>query len=183
MPLSILSKNISKSELYKIQRKNSFLSDSFHVVTIVIIIIIVITSFVITKLFKSHSRICYFAEYYLDPLNLSRLGILVTAAPCCVFYANETKHQIYWRFDTDDMVFASAFLSHTDKHIDSHTYINIYYHHLSRHRAATCINNLLIKKFILQRSAMSFLFKNHSLVEVIYLLIWFNKTFSPTYET
>ena len=38
------------------------------------------------------------------------------------------------------------------------------------------LNDLLIQKFILQRSTMSLLFKNYSLVEVIYLLIRFNKT-------
>ena len=38
------------------------------------------------------------------------LGTLVLAAPCCVFYA--TSNQICWRFDTDDMVFASGLIWH-----------------------------------------------------------------------
>ena len=38
------------------------------------------------------------------------------------------------------------------------------------------MNNLLIQKPILQRSIMSLLFKNYLPVEVIYLLIRFNKT-------
>ena len=41
-------------------------------------------------------------------LNLSSLGNLVLTTPCCVFYA--TRNQIYRRFDTDDMVFASALI-------------------------------------------------------------------------
>ena len=37
------------------------------------------------------------------------------------------------------------------------------------------LNDLLIQKRTLQRFTMPLLFKNHSLVEVIYLLIRFNK--------
>ena len=49
-------------------------------------------------------------------MNLWRLHLdtLVPATPCCVFYA--TRHQIRWRFDTVDMVFASNL-------IWQHTYI------------------------------------------------------------
>ena len=39
-----------------------------------------------------------------------RLGTLVLTAPCCVFYA--TRNQIYWRFETDDMVLASTLIWH-----------------------------------------------------------------------
>ena len=38
------------------------------------------------------------------------LGTLVLTAPCCVFYA--TRNQIYWRFETDDMVLASTLIWH-----------------------------------------------------------------------
>ena len=41
-------------------------------------------------------------------LTLSSLGTLVAAAPCCVFYA--TKCQVYWRFDMDDINFASTLI-------------------------------------------------------------------------
>ena len=47
-------------------------------------------------------------------LNLSSLGTLVPAATCYVFYA--TKNQIY-RFDIDDMAFASTQIwYHTQTH-------------------------------------------------------------------
>ena len=38
------------------------------------------------------------------------LGTLVLTAPCCLFYA--TRNQIYWRFDTDGMIFTSALIWH-----------------------------------------------------------------------
>ena len=51
-------------------------------------------------------------------LNLSTLDILVPAAPCCVFYA--ARHQIYWRSDMGDLVFAGTLIwYHT--HGQTHT--------------------------------------------------------------
>ena len=44
-------------------------------------------------------------------------------------------------------------------------------------------NYLLIQKFTLQRSTMSLLFKNYSLVKVIHLLIRFNKSRSFLWNT
>ena len=91
------------------------------------------------------------------------LGTLVLTAPCCVFYA--TRNQIYWRFDTDDMVFASALIwhqTHRQKQIRhtgtnrlTHTYIKYILtspvtctHQLPVH----WVNNLLIQKLALQKS-------------------------------
>ena len=42
-------------------------------------------------------------------------------------------------------------------------------------RVSRWIDNSLVQKFTLQRPAMTLLFKNYSLIEVIYLLIRFNK--------
>ena len=41
-------------------------------------------------------------------LNLLSLSTLVPVSPCCVFHA--TKHQIYWRFEMNDMVSASTLI-------------------------------------------------------------------------
>ena len=64
----------------------------------------------------------------IDHLNILRLGTLVQAALCCVFYT--TRHQIYWRFASDDMVFASILIwyhthrqthgAHRDYYIDAY---------------------------------------------------------------
>ena len=118
-------------------------------------------------------------------LNLSSLGTLVPAAPCFVFYL--LRHQIYWRFGTDDMVFwFYNLLLHTQKN----THRAHKDHRLTRRYKdiltppVTCtqqltalhwMNNLLIRKCISQRSTLSFLFKNYSVLEVIYLLIRFIK--------
>ena len=51
-------------------------------------------------------------------VNLLIIGTVVPAAPC-VFYA--TAHQIYWRFDTDDMVFTRlTYRTYRDQHTDLH---------------------------------------------------------------
>ena len=57
----------------------------------------------------SFGWMCDHARYnvlHIIDLNLLSLNILVTAAPCYVFYA--IRHQIYWRFYLDDMVFADT---------------------------------------------------------------------------
>ena len=49
---------------------------------------------------------------------LTSLGTLVPSAPSYIFYA--ASNQIYWRFDTDDMVLTSTFIwHHTYKHTQS----------------------------------------------------------------
>ena len=57
-----------------------------------------------------------FIWWYYGP-NLQCLGNIVPAASCCVFYA--TRHQIYWRFDMDDMILTSNLIKIT--HIDKNT--------------------------------------------------------------
>ena len=117
-------------------------------------------------------------------LNLSSLRSLVPAAPCWVFHA--TWHQIYGWFDTDDMFFANALITHTDKHMQDtqgliewhiYTYVNVYQHRLvcthSSYLYCTEWTTCFYKN--LQRSTMSLFFKNCSLVEVMYVLIRFNK--------
>ena len=44
----------------------------------------------------------------IKDLKLLSFGTLVLAAPCSIFYA--TWDQIYWSFDTDEMVFASTLI-------------------------------------------------------------------------
>ena len=129
-------------------------------------------------------------------VNFLSLGTLVLAAPCCAFHA--TKYQIYW-LETDDRVFTNWFDMVTQ--IWYHTHRQSYKWHKRSYRLTHAyksksvlatpvmcthqltvlhwMNNLLIQKFIVQRSKMSLLFKNCSLVEVIsILLIRFNKTTS-----
>ena len=120
-------------------------------------------------------------------LNFLSLGTLVIAAPCCVFYA--TMYWIYCRFDTDGIVFAIILIwchKHRQIHIE-HTGTNIFtqtYKYILTPPVMCAqqlpllhwMNNFLIQNFILQRSTVSLLFKNYSLVEAIHLLIRFNKT-------
>ena len=44
----------------------------------------------------------------IKDLKLLSLGTLVLAAPCSIFYI--TRDQIYWSFDTDEMVFATTLI-------------------------------------------------------------------------
>ena len=102
----------------------------------------------------------------------------------------------YWRFDTDDMVFASTLIwyhTQTNTHRayrDQQTDTNRYKYILTPSVMCTqqlpvlhWMNNLLIQRFILQSSKMSLLFKNCSFVEFIYLLIRFNITKSFLWNT
>ena len=95
---------------------------------------------------------------------MSSLGSLVPEGPWCVFYA--TRHQIY---------------AHTNMHSttrghpgDRHTHVNIYLQHmLFSHSSYLSYIKWLdeftnVKNFL---STKSFLFKNYSLIKVIYLLI------------
>ena len=109
---------------------------------------------------------------------------MVPVAPCCVFHA--TRHQIYQSCGMHDVVFASTLIwYHTQRQntqdtqgpIGGYTDINI------MHINTTCAQNkypyctnLLKQTCTLQSSTMSYLFKNHSLVKVVNLLIRFNKT-------
>ena len=70
-------------------------------------------------LYKSsrHSRVILLND--VTNLNLLSLGALV--ALCYVVYA--TWHQIFWRFDLDDVVFASNLICyHTHTHTHTHTH-------------------------------------------------------------
>ena len=79
---------------------------------------------------------CYSVYWYYRP-KLVESWYLSTVAPCYAFHV--TRHQIYWRFDTEDMVFASTqiwYHSHrqtytqdTQEPTDRHTHINIYQQH------------------------------------------------------
>ena len=51
---------------------------------------------------------CFVLFNDIMDLNFLGLGTLVQAVPCYVFYA--TTHQIYWRCDTDGMVFAGTLI-------------------------------------------------------------------------
>lgn len=58
----------------------------------------------LTKCVITPHLTCYFALWYYGP----KLGTLVQATPCFVLYT--IRHQIYCRFDTDDMSFASTLI-------------------------------------------------------------------------
>ena len=93
----------------------------------------------------------------MTDLHLSNFGTLLPEAPCYVF--DPTRHQIYCRFDTDDMSFVSTLFDFT--HTNTHTehigtnrltlHMNIYYHLLcaqSRYllnQSLTDIKNLFCK--------------------------------------
>ena len=96
-------------------------------------------------------------------LNLLNLGILVLAAPGCVFYT--TRNQIYWRPDKNSMVFASTLIwYHTQRwthtgHIRTNrlTHIFEYKYQYTLKPPVACtqqlpalhwMNNLLIQKLI-----------------------------------
>ena len=120
---------------------------------------------------------CYF--------TLSSLGSLISESPCYVFYV--TKYQVYCRLDRDDMAFASTLIwYHTYKKINTprtgtnrltQKYI------LTLTPPAICLPQLYVlhwinhwyQNFILQRWAISLLFKNYSRAEVTYLLTRFNR--------
>ena len=58
---------------------------------------------------------CYISIVGIGFPNLSSLGTIIPVAPRCVFYA---INEIYWMFDSTDMVFASAQIWH-------HTYTGV----------------------------------------------------------
>ena len=72
-------------------------------------------------LFLWSHHICVVLFNYMD-LKLSRLGALVSAAPCCVF--NTTRPQIYWGFNTDTMVFPSTLIWYLTNRQQAHTGTN-----------------------------------------------------------
>ena len=127
-------------------------------------------------------------------MDLKLSSCITDNALLCVFYA--TRHQIYWRFDTDDMVFAGTLIwyytrrqAHT-VHAGTNRMTQIYKYILTP--PLTCIqhlsvlhwiNNLLIQKFYLQIFTRFLLFKTDSLVELIYLLIRLGKTMSVLWNT
>ena len=118
-------------------------------------------------------------------LNLSSLGTLVPARPCCLFY--ETRHQIYWKSNLDHIVFASILWCKTHKQIKLKTnrdqsidwthikILTLPFMCTQKLPVLYWINNL-IQKFTLQRWTLFSLFKNYSFVEVIHMLVRFSKT-------
>ena len=113
-------------------------------------------------------------------LNLSILDTLVPAAPFCVFYG--TRNQIYRSFDTYNIVSATTLIwYHINVQIHTgHTGTNRLTHMYKYILTApvTCtqqlptlhwMNNLLIQKNTSQKSTMFLIFKNYSLLEVIYV--------------
>ena len=69
---------------------------------------------------------------------------------------------------------------HTQGPVDWHTHTNTHYHHLlCSHSSYLYYIEWIIRwyqKITLQSSPMSLLFKTYWLVEVTYLLVWFNET-------
>ena len=127
-------------------------------------------------------------------LILLSLGTLVLAALCCMFY--ERRHQIYWLTVWQMMCFSYNLIgyhTHKDKHTEdtgTNRLTNTFQYILAspimytqQLHALHGMNNLLIQKFTLLWLTMSFLFKNCSLLEVIYLLLIFNKTKSFLWKT
>ena len=118
-------------------------------------------------------------------LNMPNLGALVLKGPCCMFY---TGCQVYWGLTHKAVSFwYSDFISHTHKYTQKHTEqsgpnrLTQPHKHIlkppsmrSQHISVLhWMNNSHIKNLL---STMSFLFKNYSHVEVVYMLTRFNKT-------
>ena len=115
-----------------------------------------------------------------------RLGTLVPEELCPVFYA--TRCQVYCRFDTDDMVFASTLIwYYIQKHTDTaytrtngltHKYILIPPAHSSYLYYIELITHWLIKQsqIFCTKFINMFVFKNYLYVEVTYLLIRFRNS-------
>ena len=126
-------------------------------------------------------------------LNLLSIGNLVLAAPYCIFYAKGIKlikvlTQMTWfslgilvhntKTDKNTEDTQGPILLPTHKHILWQT--AIWAQHLA---IPQWMNNFLIQKFSLQRSTISFLFKDYSLLEVMHVLIKCSKTKSFLWNT
>ena len=123
----------------------------------------------------SHHVLFYSVEPWFLNIRITLLCVLCT------------KHQVYCRLDRDDMAFASTLIwYHTYKKINTprtgtnrltQKYI------LTLTPPAICLPQLYVlhwinhwyQNFILQRWAISLLFKNYSRAEVTYLLTRFNR--------
>ena len=136
---------------------------------------------------------CFFGTWYvvlfsnIMDLNLLSLGTLVQAGPWYVFYG--TKSPIYYWFDTDDLIFATA-MTWYHKHwqtntgnTGTNTFTHIYKYTFTPpvmcpHQLPILhwMNNFPRYKFNIQISTKSLLFKKYynSLVEIIHLLNRFN---------
>ena len=118
-------------------------------------------------------------------LNLSQLSTLVPAAPCCVLCYNTSN---LLRFDTSNLIW-----NHTHRQTDTGNTGTDRLTHTYKYKNNTCahnsspvlhwLNNLLKQKFTLQMFTMSFLFKNYSLVEVIYICLLDSARLSSSSET
>ena len=136
---------------------------------------------------------CFFGTWYvvlfsnIMDLNLLSLGTLVLAGPWYVFYG--TKSPIYYWFDTDDLIFATA-MTWYHKHwqtntenTGTNTFTHIYKYIfkppvMCPHQLPILhwMNNFPRYKFNIQISTKSLPFKKYynSLVEIIHLLNRFN---------
>ena len=114
----------------------------------------------------------------------------VSETPCYVFYA--TRRQVYCRFDTDDIAFASTLIwHHTQEQIHTqHTPGLIdWAHKCYVLTAAIFITHLLhifitdIKNSFLPRSTISLHFKNYSLPDYLNIQWLDSIRLSPSCET
>ena len=130
-----------------------------------------------------------FLNYIMD---LFSLVTLVLAAPDCVFYA--TRHQIYWRFDTDYMVFASTLIWHNTHRTYRVTRLtNMYKSILTP--PVMCTQQLLELhlyyaewitcwyKILLYRGPQCFCFSKIALFQKSYICSLDSKRLSPSSET
>ena len=61
-------------------------------------------------------------SFVIIDLDLSRLSTLVTKAPRCLAYA--TRRQVYWRFDTDEIMFAITMIrSYSHRHTQTEIHL------------------------------------------------------------
>ena len=121
----------------------------------------------------------------MDP-QISNLGTSVPEGPWYVFYA--TRHQVYSGLTHVIFCWYSGMISDTQIHkqtdtqhsqwpVDWHIHINTYLHHLfcaQKLSSLHWMNNFTYIKNLF--SKMFFLFKNYSLVKIIYLLILYCET-------
>lgn len=109
-------------------------------------------------------------------LTLTSPGTLVPAAPCCVSCITFTKGLSRMTFFASSLIWyhTHIHIGHTGTNILTHAYKYILTPPATCTKQQTVLhwmNNILRQKFTLQRSKISLLFKNQSLVEVIYLLV------------
>ena len=126
---------------------------------------------------------CYFTSWYGKPTAddmtnlqlmiwqtyMSSLGTLAPEASCYVFYG--TMCQVYCRFDTDDMAFASALIWYYTHTFTCSTQTDQVTPPVMCSQLLSGLHWIIIThwypKFIIQRSIISLLFKNYSRISHI----------------